>query len=169
MNIIYGFDYKAQFAHVLVRVYENQNPTCDEKEQCVGEVLFQQELRREPVQFTAWLPRGTANAVIQELVKLEAEPGSQNWIVGIANEFPDVVGVLTSCRQNFLGALQSEAHRQGLKNEIQGAKYTTKSVPSEASYNEWKRLGYQVQRGERSTNRDSQGVCLFTFDQVKAI
>lgn len=120
MRIIMNYDYNTRNdANVLVRAYENQAPHVDEKKQCVGEILFKQELRRESVGFTAWLPRGIAAAVVSELVKLEGAPASHTLVVGIANEFPFTVGVLTSCHENFAGAMRTEAQRAGLSTAIE--------------------------------------------------
>lgn len=35
------------------------------------------------------------------------------------------------------------------------------------TYEQWKEIGYQVKRGERSTMRDAQGRPLFTREQVE--
>jgi len=34
------------------------------------------------------------------------------------------------------------------------------------TYDEWQEMGYQVQRGEKSTQRDAWGTPLFSEDQV---
>lgn len=35
------------------------------------------------------------------------------------------------------------------------------------TYDQWKRLGFFVVKGEKSTMRNADGVCLFTEDQVE--
>jgi hypothetical protein len=93
---------------VLVRAYENQEERPEEEEQCVGEVLFRD---REPVRFTARFPRGIAAAVMGELSELRDKPLK----VQISNEFPSTVGILTSCPENFDGALKRESEEKNLE------------------------------------------------------
>jgi hypothetical protein len=68
-------------------------------------------MKRDHEQFTSWLPRGCANAAVQALKRLEG----LNIRVGVANEFPSVVGMLTSCPENFDGALKREMRDQNLR------------------------------------------------------
>lgn len=90
-------------ADILVRVYENQSSRSGENEQCVGEILFRPELKREHIRFTSRLPRGLIEAIKWHLKGIIGD-----YIVQIANELPDNIGVLTSCRDNFNIRLQKE-------------------------------------------------------------
>lgn len=89
---------------VICRVYKNQDPTYwrnektrNEQDQIAVEVLFSKKLNKEHQRATAWLPRGAANFIAQELTKIK----NKNYKVGIFNELDDCIGVLTSCRRNF--------------------------------------------------------------------
>ena len=90
-------------ADILVRVYENQSRHHDEKEQCVGEILFRPKMKREHIRFTAWLPRGLVEAIKKHFSAIKGD-----YTVQIANELPDNIGVLTSCRENFDVRLRNE-------------------------------------------------------------
>ena len=96
---------------VICRVYRNQDPnywrnekTRNEKDQIAVEVLFSKKLNKEPQRATAWLPRGAANFIAQELLKIK----NKNYKVGIFNELDDCIGVLTSCRRNFNISISEE-------------------------------------------------------------
>ncbi len=90
-------------ADILVRVYENQQEDANEKEQCVGEILFRPKLHREHIRFTAWLPRGLVEAIKEHFATIQGD-----YTVQIANELPDTIGILTSCRENFDARLRNE-------------------------------------------------------------
>jgi len=87
---------------ILVRVYEAQ---CEgsEKEQCVGEVLFRSHLDRDPIRFTAWLPRGLVSAIKHAFESIKGD-----FTVQISNELQDQIGVLSSCQENFDVRLRKE-------------------------------------------------------------
>lgn len=87
---------------VLIRVYDNQSSTFDEKEQICSEVLFKPYLNKEHERFTSWLPRGAVNAIVQVLNSLK----DNDLKIQISNELPNNVGVLTSCRENFDNSLE---------------------------------------------------------------
>lgn len=98
MELIFNYDYSNRNdADILVRVYENQNDSFSEKEQCLGEVLFKQHLQIEHERFTSWLPKGCSNAIAQILKKWE----QLDVKVGISNEFNHTLGCLTSVSENF--------------------------------------------------------------------
>lgn len=99
--ILSGPPYRKK-ADILVRVYEAQRET-DEKSQCVGEIRFRPRLKREPVQFTAWLPRGLVAALKKEFAEIKG-----NYTVQISNELPGEIGVLTSCGRDFDWSLRNE-------------------------------------------------------------
>ena len=97
---------------VLVRVYENQNYQCDENQQCIGEILFKSHVGLEHIRMKAWLPKGIASGIVEELVA--NIPPDSNLKIGISNEFPDQVGVLTSCHKNFDISFHDYAFEAGL-------------------------------------------------------
>jgi hypothetical protein len=90
-------------AQILVRVYENQQRGCEEKEQCAGEILFRPKLGRDHIRFTSWLPRGLVEAIKTHFADIRGD-----FLVQISNELPDCIGVLTSCRANFEVRLRNE-------------------------------------------------------------
>lgn len=104
MDIILEDKHYLDDVDVLVRVYENQNPSRDEKSQVSVEVLFRNGLGIENHRATAWLPRGAAVFAVMKLKEF-GKPGMK---VQVANELPDNIGVLTSCRENWQNALESE-------------------------------------------------------------
>lgn len=96
---------------VICRAYKNQNPNYwknekirNEQDQIAVEVLFNKKLNKEHQRATAWLPRGAANFIAQELNKIK----NKNYKVGIFNELDDCIGVLTSCRRNFNISINEE-------------------------------------------------------------
>lgn len=91
-------------ADILIRVYGNQQGNHDEKSQCVGEILFRQHLQIDHIRFTSWLPRGLVDAITEQLNYMQGK----DYTVQIANELPDTIGVLTSCRDNFELRLRRE-------------------------------------------------------------
>lgn len=114
MQLVFNCNYyKDKNLDILVRVYENQIPDCEEEEQCAGEVLFKEHMGIDHERFLSWLPKGCAKAVVEILKKFE----DKDVRVGIANEFPSIVGALTSCPENFDGALQREIDEQNLRVE----------------------------------------------------
>jgi len=92
-----------QEVDIYCRVYENQDPEYwadpnrDEKQQIVAEVLYKTELNLDNVMITAWLPRGAAEGIYANIAKWK----DNDKLIGISNELPDTVGILTSCRKNF--------------------------------------------------------------------
>lgn len=101
-------------AQVLCRAYDNQGDNPPEDRQCVGDVLFRDGINLKPQFITALLPRGVAKGFAQALRKMRGD-----FTVQIANEFPPVVGVLTSCPENFLGAIKRELDDYGIPYEVQ--------------------------------------------------
>lgn len=86
---------------VLIRVYNSQTEHPKEEEQIVGELLFKDKPHQR---CTAWLPKGVANFISQELIKIKNE----TLRIHISNELPFQVGVLTSCKQNFDISIKEE-------------------------------------------------------------
>jgi hypothetical protein len=114
LQIIKDYDYyNRREADVLVRVYKNQDPDHDEDDQCAAEVLYKAHLELDHERFTAWLPKGCANAIVSALKKFEDD----DIVIGMANEFSNNVGVLTSVRENFESSFNHEIEEQGLKVE----------------------------------------------------
>ena len=99
-----------QDTDILIRVYENQQENHDEKSQCVGEILFRPHLQIEHIRFTAWLPYGLVEAIIEQLNYMQGK----DYTVQIANELPYKIGVLTSCYENFDVRLRSELSKMEL-------------------------------------------------------
>lgn len=100
---------------ILCRVYENQNKEYwrnererDEREQIVAEVLFANHMPYEHRRATAWLPRGAANFIVGELVEFV----NTDYKVAICNELKNNIGVLTSCFDNFEGAIRYEIRKR---------------------------------------------------------
>ena len=81
---------------VLVRAYDNQLGTDNEKELFVGEVLFKPHMNREHERFTAPFPRGIVEGIIGVLKTINGKAKVQ-----VSNEIPDTVGHLTSCAFHF--------------------------------------------------------------------
>lgn len=97
-------DYKN--CDVLIRVYENQAKIHSEEKQCVGEILFSNDLVArtknkdyEHYRVAAMLPRGVAEGIVTRIK--EILPSLKNLTINVCNEFPNKVGALTSCRENF--------------------------------------------------------------------
>lgn len=96
-----------QGLEILCRVYENQNryywldPHRDESKQICVEVLFSNEsgIDEENKQAYAWLPIGAAEFIVQNI-----KTYINTKRIGICNELPYHVGVLTSVNTSFESA-----------------------------------------------------------------
>lgn len=102
MKIIKQDNTYLEEADVLVRVYGNQDPDHDEKDQICAEVLFRPYLNLDHLQATSWLPRGAVAFIVQTLNEYHDKP----WTVQISNELDNNIGVLTSCRANFDNSME---------------------------------------------------------------
>ena len=101
---------------ILCRAYPNQRKDCEEVEQCAGDICFKERICADDVldqlnvQATAFIPRGIAVYMAGELWKLK----KTNYKIGISNEYPDIIGSLTSCKDNFDISIESALHLEGL-------------------------------------------------------
>lgn len=96
---------------VLIRVYENQSKTRDEKDQICSEILFKEHTGQNHLRFTSWLPRGAVNAIVLNLNKFS----KKKWKAQLSNELTNEVGVLTSCRENFDNSMEWEGLDSSIK------------------------------------------------------
>lgn len=87
-------------ANILVRVYDNQsNEFVPEARLFVGEILFREKLNRDPIGFSAQFPRGLVEFLKLHLPRIAKE--LPNETIQVANEIPNQVDHLTSCREAF--------------------------------------------------------------------
>ena len=57
------------------------------------------------------MPKGCSHAIVETLEKFE---DLDNIVVGVSNEFSNVLGVLTSVRENFDESFKTDLERMGI-------------------------------------------------------
>jgi len=103
MEVVFNDNQYLSDIDVLCRVYKNQSEDHPEEEQIVSEVLFKPHMDRDHKRALCWLPRGAVAHIVEILNEIDVPCKVQ-----ISNELDDIIGVLTSCRENFSEAREWE-------------------------------------------------------------